>query len=140
MLSLGQAERMAIADDARRGYPGECCGILLGSRADGRAVVAAVRAVPNARADAPRERFAIAPELILRAQREAEARQLEIVGFYHSHPGGEPDPSRLDREHAWPGYSYVIVGVIDGSPGEMRSWVLAAEGGEFVEEPMRESR
>jgi proteasome lid subunit RPN8/RPN11 len=138
MLVLGAAERMAIAEDAGRHYPGECCGFLLGSRAGGQAVVTVVLPAPNARADAPRDRFAIAPELLLVAQRAAEARRLEIVGFYHSHPDGGPDPSRLDREHAWPGHSYVIIGVSAGAPGAVRSWRLAAADGEFVEEPLGE--
>jgi proteasome lid subunit RPN8/RPN11 len=97
--------------------------------------VTEVRAAPNASEDgAGARRFRIVPELLLRAHREARARGLEVVGFYHSHPDAEARPSTLDREHAWPGYSYLIVGVVGGRPRELRSWRMEALGGTFGEE------
>ncbi|HEU0077690.1 MAG TPA: Mov34/MPN/PAD-1 family protein, partial [Longimicrobiaceae bacterium] len=54
----------------------------------------------------------------------AERDGLALVGFYHSHPDGRPEPSRLDREQAWPWYSYLIVAAGSGGAGEARSWRL----------------
>jgi len=138
MLLLGGAARATIVAEARRAFPGECCGFLLGTRAAGRATVTDVRPAANARAADARPRFAIAPEEVLGAHREAEARGLEVVGFYHSHPDGGAVPSGLDREHAWPLCRHVIVAVRDGEPGELRAWVPAAAGGAWVEEPVGE--
>lgn len=134
-MVLGRSQRQRIAEESRRAYPGECCGFLLGSRRGGGARVTEVRPAPNAGEEgAGARRFRIAPELLLRAHREADARGLEVVGFYHSHPDAEARPSALDREHAWPGYSYLIVGVAAGVPRELRSWRMEALGGAFGEE------
>lgn len=61
-----------------------------------------------------------------------------MVGFWHSHPGADPEPSSHDLDLAWPGASYLIVTVrsAGGEPkaGEMRSWRL--HEGRFVEEPL----
>jgi proteasome lid subunit RPN8/RPN11 len=58
------------------------------------------------------------------ADRAAEARGLDVVGWYHSHPDHPARPSEYDREHAWPWYSYIIVSVAKGVAGEMTSWRL----------------
>jgi proteasome lid subunit RPN8/RPN11 len=58
------------------------------------------------------------------ADRAAEARGLDVVGWYHSHPDHPARPSEYDREHAWPWYSYIIVSVTKGVAGEMTSWRL----------------
>jgi len=40
----------------------------------------------------------------------------DLVGFYHSHPAGPPEPSETDAARAaWPGASYVIV-ALGGEP------------------------
>jgi proteasome lid subunit RPN8/RPN11 len=145
MLLLGRAERAQIVAEARRDFPGECCGFLLGTRDGDRTSVTEVRPAANARAgdpraEAPTARFAIAPDEVLGAHREAAARRLEVVGFYHSHPGGGAAPSQVDRAHAWPGYRYLIVGWSDGEPGELRAWIVAPAGDGFVEELVGEGR
>jgi proteasome lid subunit RPN8/RPN11 len=56
------------------------------------------------------------------------------VGFYHSHPDVEARPSAFDRDHAWSGYSYVIVSVRGGVPRETRSWELRPDRSAFDEE------
>jgi proteasome lid subunit RPN8/RPN11 len=44
-------------------------------------------------------RFEIDPEELYRVMKDAEAKGLEIVGFYHSHLGYGAGPSRVDLEH-----------------------------------------
>ncbi len=46
---------------------------------------------------------------MLRGEREARARGLDVVGIYHSHPDCPAVPSQFDLDHAWPVYSYIIV-------------------------------
>ena len=124
MLKLPAAVAAELRAHAERAYPEECCGVLLGrARGDAREVVEA-RACANARAGR-RDRYAIAPEELVAAQREARERGLEIVGFYHSHPDHPPEPSATDRAEAyWEGCSYVIVSVAQGRPKEVRSFRL----------------
>ena len=60
----------------------------------------------------------------MRADKVARSENLEILGFYHSHPDAPARPSQYDLDHAWPVYSYVIVSVPGGEPAKMTSWVL----------------
>lgn len=71
-----------------------------------------------------RGRYAIAPLVLLQAQREARARHLKIIGIYHSHPDSQAIPSDFDRIYAWQEYSYVIVSVHNGKACEVLSWSL----------------
>jgi proteasome lid subunit RPN8/RPN11 len=131
VISLATIRRHAEA-----AYPEECCGFLLG-RADGAAtVVERVVPVDNERQDSRHNRFLIQPETVLAAHQEARAAGLDVVGTYHSHPDHPAQPSEFDREHAWPGLSYVIVAVADGRVAEARSWRLSDDRERFEEEEM----
>ncbi len=96
-------------------YPNECCGILLGkSDPDGNSVERALRA-GNTRTDSAHNRYHIAPEELVRAQRQARVAGLDIVGFYHSHPDHPAQWSQTDFAEAhWLGCSYVITAVEQG--------------------------
>ena len=71
---------------------------------------------------------------MVRADKAARADGLGVVGFYHSHPDAPARPSEFDREHAWVGYCYVIVSVVNGQPQEMRNWKLTDDGSRFDED------
>ena len=88
----------------------------------------------NTRQDSPRNRFEIDPGEMVRVDRAARAEGLSVVGFYHSHPDAPARPSEFDREHAWPGYCYVIVSVAAGQPREMRNWLLRDDHTQFDED------
>ncbi len=124
----------AMRGHAARDYPHECCGFLVG-RAQGEAVTLA-RVVPaaNTREDSPRNRFEIDPGELVKTDRAARAEGLGVVGFYHSHPDAPAAPSEFDREHAWPGYCYVIVSVRQGEPRELRCWLLREDRSGFDED------
>jgi proteasome lid subunit RPN8/RPN11 len=127
----------AIRAHGAQDYPHECCGFLVG-KADGDAVTV-TRTVPaaNTREDSPRNRFEIDPGELVKTDRAARADGLGVVGFYHSHPDAPAEPSRYDREHAWPGYCYVIVSVRAGQPQEMRNWLLRDDRTSFDEDAIR---
>jgi len=126
----------AIHRHALATYPEECCGVLVGRPLRGRegSFVERVLSVHNARADGRGSRFLIHPETVLAAQREARRAGMEVVGYYHSHPDHPARPSDFDREHAWPGVSYLIVSVARGEIAETRSWRLAEDRSDFEEE------
>jgi proteasome lid subunit RPN8/RPN11 len=93
-----------VAAHARDTLPAECCGVLLG-RAD--EVVEAVR-TRNASEDPGR--YLLDAKDHIDARRAARRRGLEVVGFYHSHPHSEPEPSVSDlAEATYPGHLYLIV-------------------------------
>ncbi|MGH9361904.1 MAG: Mov34/MPN/PAD-1 family protein [Thermoanaerobaculia bacterium] len=135
-LVLRPSDLAAVERHAADDYPEECCGVLLG-RPDGeRLRVERVVPAANERRESRGNRFVIGPETVLAAQRAGRGEGLEIVGYYHSHPDHPAHPSDFDRENAWPGVSYLIVAVTDGKPSEVRSWRLADDRGEFIEEPI----
>ena len=120
------AHREAINRHAVADHPEECCGLLLGTFGDeGRKVVRDLLPISNAReADARHNRFLIGPMEMLRGEREARARGLDVVGIYHSHPDCPAVPSQFDLDHAWPVYSYIIVTARAAGAGQMLSWEL----------------
>jgi proteasome lid subunit RPN8/RPN11 len=134
-LRLSFDVEVAIRAHAAETYPHECCGALLGRDAAAREVLRAFP-LPNRRQDSPRNRFSLEPADVVAAERVAREMGAELVGWYHSHPDHPARPSAYDREHAWPWYSYVIVAVAGGAPGEMTSWRLADDRGAFAPEAL----
>ena len=135
-LTLHADHLQAINAHAKRTYPEECCGLLLGTIAADERSVHDVYEVPNAWSiDAAKElndtttftktrRYWIAPEDMLAGMRVARRRSLDIIGIYHSHPDCPAVPSECDRAIAWSQYSYLIVSVEQGSTKDCRSWTL----------------
>lgn len=140
-LAIGREHLESVLRHAEAAYPEECCGALVGRGPGGDEGVAVEGAVPldNERADSRHNRYLIHPETVLAAQREARRSGLDIVGYYHSHPDHPAVPSDFDREHAWPGMSYLIVSVRRGRAAGARSWRLADDRGRFDEETVEET-
>ena len=124
----------AIARHAEESYPEECCGFLIGDSGPLGTVVARVAPAGNEREDSRHNRYVIRPEAVLAAHKEARGLGLDVVGYYHSHPDHPARPSEFDREHAWPGLSYVIVAVAGGQVEGARSWRLSDDRERFDEE------
>ncbi len=134
LVSPQDLERMGRHGEAS--YPEECCGFLIGRTVEEETVVERVLSVDNERQDSRHNRFLIHPETVLAAHKEARAAGLDVVGYYHSHPDHPARPSEFDREHAWPGLSYVIVSVAGGKVAETRSWRLSDDRERFEEEAL----
>ena len=124
MLKLTTAIYEAMRTHGEETYPHECCGVLLGRSAVGvdevfvNIVESAVRA-GNTRTDSPRNRYNIAPQELVKIQRQARESGLDIVGFYHSHPDHPAQWSATDLAGAhWLACSYVITSVREGAAQE----------------------
>jgi proteasome lid subunit RPN8/RPN11 len=142
----------AIRQHGARDYPNECCGILLGNANEADKEVREVVALKNLRVNAAkaqellplgepareseRNRFLMDPKDQIRVEKDARARGLDVLGYYHSHPDHPAHPSNYDREHAWPWYSYAILSVIGGEPKDLTCWVLTDDRSEFRPEQM----
>lgn len=129
-----------IKRQAQSEYPKECCGLLIGRIEDnGRTrVVAETYPVSNAWAesDTMHRRMMITPQDYMRAERQFARQGLGVVGNYHSHPNHPAVPSEFDLENLapWPTMSYIVVSVLDGRAGMLRSWELEADRSRFNEE------
>jgi proteasome lid subunit RPN8/RPN11 len=124
----------AIGRHGESTFPEECCGFLIGQARAETTVVERVLPVDNERQDSRHNRYVIEPETVLAAHKEARAAGADVVGYYHSHPDHPSRPSDFDREHAWPGLSYLIVSVMRGQVADARSWRLADDRARFDEE------
>lgn len=125
-----------ISTQAETSYPNECCGLLLGQQNQQIKTVIEVWPAENAwqtEADehwpeqtefTEEKRYAISPQLILKAMKSARERHLSIIGIYHSHPDHPAIPSEFDRIYAWPEYSYIILSVQKGKIIDLLSWSL----------------
>lgn len=138
VFRLSTKHLCAIRAHAESTYPNECCGLLLGLTQD--KTLVEVMATENAwsaelaesfssihvLADVATKRshYIIAPEVMLKAQREARDRQLDIIGIYHSHPDHPALPSEFDRVCAWEQYLYIIISVQQGKSATLKSWSL----------------
>ena len=135
MIKVPKQQLDEIRDHGVRDYPHECCGLLLGRFGEDGKTVVETYPISNAREEsAKRNRFLITPEELMRGERYARSRDLEVVGFYHSHPDSPAVPSKYDLEHAWPTYSYIIVSTFEGRSTDLFSWEQETDRSRFNEE------
>ncbi|WP_331649618.1 M67 family metallopeptidase [Piscinibacter sp.] len=135
VLELSATLQGRLTRWAQAGYPRECCGLLLGRVNDGVVHVDDVLQARNANAERAGDRYELDAQDFLRADAQARARQLDVVGVWHTHPDHPARPSATDRAHAWDGWSYLILAVGAQGVDALRSWRL--DGEEFVEEAVR---
>ena len=115
------SEQMALA--AKKAYPNECCGILVGSKSEkGEIEVTEIREASNQFQGQKSAHFQIDPLFIYRLEQELEVRGLEIVGVYHSHPDCPAILSKEDEKYMVPGLEYVIMSVQNGEVEDVKSY------------------
>jgi proteasome lid subunit RPN8/RPN11 len=135
MIEVNQTVIEAVTAHAERDYPHECGGMLIGNFGVGKKYVIEAFPLENAREEEARhDRILILPKDVMRAERFARERNLEVVGYYHSHPDDAAVPSQYDLDHAMPVWSYIIISVLDGKAADLRSWVMENDRSRFVEE------
>lgn len=134
MLKLSEQVYNAIRRHGEETYPYECCGVLLGRShptESHHGLNEVEEAVPagNTRTDSARNRYNIAPQELVKIQRQGRERGLDIVGFYHSHPDHPAQWSKTDFAEAhWLGCSYVITAVEKGVAQATNSFLLTGTG------------
>lgn len=141
MLKVESNHLQAIQTHAESTYPEECCGLLLGHLSGDVKTLIEVLPTENSwgeeedeafqfiessahRTSSKRNRFSIAPKVMLQAQKNARDRNLDIIGIFHSHIDHPAVPSEFDRAIAWQQYSYIIVSVQQGLACDLKSWNL----------------
>jgi proteasome lid subunit RPN8/RPN11 len=130
VLLLTPSVYAALVGHAYDGLPYEACGLLGGEPASGKAKVF----YPCRNAAESSRVYTLDPKDHLRADRDAEARGLELVGVAHSHTHTDAYPSVTDVLQAPdPTWHYVIISLRDEAP-VVRSFRIG--DGQIAEEPI----
>jgi proteasome lid subunit RPN8/RPN11 len=140
MISIPKIIISKINDESEKAYPNECCGIILGLfEENGNKKAVQAVSMENSREDSEKyHRFLITPEDMAKAELRARKLNLDILGFYHSHPDCKAKPSDFDREHALPCYSYLITSVENAKVTDLTSWELSCDRDTFNNEKITE--
>ena len=136
MICLNKEHISQIEDHGEQDYPHECCGLLIGRFGENRRkVVVETFPLQNAReAEARHNRTLILPKDVMRGERYAREKKLDVIGNYHSHPDCPAVPSQYDLDHALPVWSYIIISIAEGKAAEIFSWEMEADRSKFNEE------
>ena len=136
MITIDPQHLSEMRQHGESDYPFECCGLMLGRFENNvHKVVAETYPISNAREEeAKRNRFLIRPEELMRGEKYAREKGLDVVGFYPSHPDDRAVPSQYDLEHAWPTYSYIVIAIEKGQAADLRSWEMETDRSQFNEE------
>ncbi|MEP7074563.1 MAG: M67 family metallopeptidase [Acidobacteriota bacterium] len=141
MIRIDENNIAAITAHAERDHPHECGGMLIGHFDEG-GVKTVVETLPlqNSREEEARHnRVLILPVDVMKAERYAREKKLDVIGYYHSHPESPAVPSQYDLDHALPVWSYVIASVIKGKVVDIFSWEMENDRSRFNEEEIEKS-
>jgi len=134
MIRIIYKDTKDMVSHAEKESPIEACGILAGRivKTDGTAVKEVLKVYRCRNELYSQTEYRIDAEEQLRIFNEIETSGLDLLGFYHSHPYGQPRPSQIDEARGnYYGYSYVIVSLF---PTKISSWILEEDG--FREEEL----
>ena len=118
-------------------YPYECCGFILGHFKDNESYGIEYLAAKNVKEENRERRFLIDPQAYQNAEDKADEKNLSVISIVHSHPDHPHKPSDFDRDHAWPGFSYIIISVQKGKAVSYRSWQLNQDRKSFMKEDIK---
>ena len=118
-------------------YPHECCGFILGKFNGNESTGIEYLPASNIKKENKERRFLIDPMAYQKAEDEADDKGLSVISIVHSHPDHPDKPSDFDRDHAWPGFSYIIISVQKGKTASYRSWQLNKDRKFFIEENIK---
>lgn len=108
MIEISRAQLNFIKKHAKQEVPWEACGILIGI---GDKVTSIIKAKNIS--NSPRYKYVIDPAF--------ELLYNNIVGYYHSHPDGSHQASKIDQSFFNYGRLYLIYGVKDDLFGLFRN-------------------
>ena len=115
MIRIEREPWREMVNHAQAAYPNECCGAMIGTiDGDNKTVALCAGARQRLRRVRRRARYELRPEDLLRADREARERKLDLIGIYHSHPDCDAYFSETDLKNSCPWYSFVVLSIQNG--------------------------
>ena len=123
MIRIESEPWAAMVAHARSTYPNECCGAMLGVIDGDSKTVRASMQLENAFEGAQAARYELRPEDLLAADKAARAKQMDLIGIYHSHPDCDAYFSKTDLQNSCPWYSFVVLSIQKGEFHHANSWL-----------------
>lgn len=104
MLLIDKAHQQKMIDHVEACLPEEACGLIIGKTGY------ATEVIPITNQLRSTVRFMMEPLELLRALQYIEAKNLDLIAAFHSHPKGPPHPSATDiAEFYYPGILTIIL-------------------------------
>jgi len=123
MIRIESEPWQGMVDHARRVYPNECCGAMIGTIDGDTKLVRQAVALENAFAGEQAARYELRPQDLLEADKAARDRGMDLIGIYHSHPDCDAYFSTTDLKNSCPWYSFVVLSVQKGEFHHANSWL-----------------
>jgi len=121
LLWLSKQQAQTIVRLATESKPAEVCGLLVGNREQVREVIPIQNIAIN-----PSHRYVMDSSELAGQLSITSGVGQDLIGFYHSHPQGDPILSATDwHESLWPGYVYLVVGLKRKQAG-LAAWEIRA--------------
>ena len=115
MFILPHPLRAQLVAEARAAFPGECCGLIEGTMQGEKVRAVALHAIANI--GSTPDSFEIDPAAHINLLRTLRGTGRGIVGCYHSHTNGRPEPSERDRECGGDEGFVWLIAALDGAAG-----------------------
>lgn len=136
MIRIEPEAWAVMVEHARREYPRECCGAMLGLEENGLRLVKVARPMRNAYEGPRGDTYQLDPVEQLAVEKEARAQGLSVVGIFHSHPDCGAYFSRRDLENSCPWYSFVVLSIKNGEFAEAKSFLPNFDQTAAEQEPL----
>lgn len=131
-IQISKKNLEKIYNYARKTYPEECCGLLVGIIKQDKKIIKEVHETKNI---SPNKlvTYKIDPMETLDILKKID-KKYSILGCYHSHPNLLPKPSFIDLSGALENFSYLIVSLNERKILDTRCWTYIDCEIEFVED------
>lgn len=137
MIEVEQSAWQTMVSHAERIYPKECCGAMLGHTGGSRKTVLEAIPLDNAWDGPQGDHYEIRPADLLRVERHARQKGLDMVGIFHSHPDSAAYFSRADLKNSCPWYSFIVLSIRAGQFDHARSFLPDADQTQAEEEQLQ---
>ncbi len=122
-IILSKDQKETLVHHAKKCAPSESCALLFGKDDSNTVSVSEVFLAYNAE-NSPIN-FTIANEELLKGYQIAEAKKLDVIGIFHSHPHSEAIPSSTDRKFMQ--VNPVVWVIFSNKTDDLRAYVLESE-------------
>ncbi len=137
MIQIEPEAWQVIVSHAKATYPNECCGAMIGTVDGDVKTVKIGLAIENAFTGVQHERYELRPEDLMKADKEARARGMDLIGIFHSHPDCDAYFSETDLKNSCPWYSFVVLSIYKGEFHHANSFLPNAEQTEAPKEELK---